>query len=160
MARVDPRNRCACAIPSSSCRACRAYPGRIAVGLDARDGRVAIAGWVEQTDIAVADAAQRFAEMGVAALIYTDIGRDGVLAGPDVAGTVALARTVRIPVIASGGVGSLSDLEILHAAGSDLIAGVIAGRALYDGRLEVAAAIRALRRANTTAEAGVEAERC
>ena len=94
----------------------------------------------------------------MAALIYTDIGRDGILAGPDVAGTVALARTVRIPVIASGGVSSLADLQALHAAGGDLIAGVIAGRALYDGRLDVAEAISVLRQRH--ASAGVGQRRC
>jgi phosphoribosylformimino-5-aminoimidazole carboxamide ribotide isomerase len=139
--------------------ACRTHPGRIAVALDARDGRVAISGWAEQTKTAVADVARRFEENGLAALIYTDIARDGLLSGPDVAGTVALARAVRIPVIASGGVGSLADLEALHASGGGLIAGVIAGRALYDGRLDVAAAIGVLRRPNDIG-AGVEAQRC
>ncbi|MFO1152342.1 MAG: 1-(5-phosphoribosyl)-5-[(5-phosphoribosylamino)methylideneamino]imidazole-4-carboxamide isomerase [Rhodospirillales bacterium] len=134
--------------PALVLQACRAHPGRIAVGLDARDGRVAISGWAEQTDVTVIDAARRFEDAGVAALIYTDIGRDGILAGPDVTGTVALARSVRIPVIASGGVGSLADLQGLQAAGGDLIAGVIAGRAIYDGRIDVAGAIDVLRRPN------------
>lgn len=91
-------------------------------------------------------------------MIYTDIGRDGVLAGPDIPGTVALARAVAIPVIASGGVASLADLERLNTLGGDLIAGVIAGRALYDGRLDIAAAIRVLRQRNP--DAGQGARRC
>jgi phosphoribosylformimino-5-aminoimidazole carboxamide ribotide isomerase len=124
--------------------ACRAHPGRIAVGLDARQGRVALAGWAEQTDVPIADAAARFAGAGVACLIYTDIGRDGVLAGPDIAGTLALAQQVAIPVIASGGVGSLADVIALKAAAGDRLDGVIAGRAIYDGRLDVGAAIRVL----------------
>jgi phosphoribosylformimino-5-aminoimidazole carboxamide ribotide isomerase len=128
--------------PALVIAACRAFPGQIAVGLDARDGRVAVAGWSEQTGLSVLDAARRFADVGVAALIYTDIGRDGVLAGPDVAGTLALAEAVDIPVIASGGVASLADLEALASAGNGAIAGAIIGRALYDGRIDLQAALR------------------
>ncbi len=146
--------------PNLVLAACRTYPGRIAVGLDARNGRVAVSGWAEQTEVSVAVAARRFEDHGVAALIYTDIGRDGALAGPDVAGTVALAQSVRLPLIASGGIGSLVDLEALRAAGGDLIEGVIAGRALYDGRIDVAAAIAVLRPAEAGAGRGSEAQRC
>ena len=124
--------------------ACRRYPGRIAVGVDARDGRVALQGWSEQTETTVIDAARRFEGVGVSAIVYTDIGRDGVLTGPDLDGTVALAGAVGIPVIASGGVASLADLKTLKATGDGLIAGVISGRALYDGRIDPEAAIRLL----------------
>lgn len=130
--------------PALVIEACRRYPGRIAVGLDARSGRVALQGWSEQTETTVIDAARRFEGAGVSAIIYTDIGRDGVLAGPDLDGTLSLARAVGIPVIASGGVSSLADLKELKARGSGLINGVIAGRALYDGRLDAEAAIHLL----------------
>ena len=120
--------------------ACRAHPGRIAVGIDARDGRVAVEGWAEDGGIAVADLARRFADAGVAAIIYTDIGRDGALTGVNVAATVALARAMRglgpVPVIASGGVASLDDISALMAAESEGVAGAILGRALYDGRID------------------------
>ncbi len=121
--------------------ACRAYPGRIAVGIDARDGIVAVEGWAEDGGLAVADVARRFADAGVAAIIYTDIGRDGALTGVNVAATVALARAVPVPVIASGGVASLEDISALLAVESDGVAGAIVGRALYDGRIDPAAAL-------------------
>lgn len=127
--------------PALVIEACRRYPGRIAVGLDARGGRVALQGWSEQTETTVIDAARRFEGVGVSAIIYTDIGRDGVLSGADVVGTVALARAIGIPVIASGGVSSLADLQALKVAGDGIIAGVISGRALYDGRIDASAAI-------------------
>jgi phosphoribosylformimino-5-aminoimidazole carboxamide ribotide isomerase len=123
--------------------AAAAHPGRIAVGIDARDGRVAVEGWAETTDIAAVDLARRFEDAGVAALIYTDIDRDGSMAGPNVAATAALARAVSIPVIASGGVSSLDDLAALKACGAPLD-GVISGRALYEGALDLAAALRLL----------------
>lgn len=126
--------------------ACRRYPGRIAVGLDARNGRVALQGWSEQTETTVVDAARRFEGAGVSAIIYTDIGRDGVLTGPDLEGTLALARSVAIPVIMSGGVSSLADLIALKEHGEGVIAGVISGRALYDGRIDAEAAIRLVQR--------------
>jgi phosphoribosylformimino-5-aminoimidazole carboxamide ribotide isomerase len=122
--------------------AARAFPGRVAVGIDARAGRVAVRGWAEETDVTATDLARRFEDAGVAALIYTDIDRDGAMAGPNVAATEALARAVSIPVIASGGVSSLADLMALRETG--VIAGAISGRALYDGAIDLRAALAAL----------------
>ena len=119
--------------------AARRFPGRVAVGVDARAGRVAVAGWAETTELETLDLARRFEDAGVAALIFTDIERDGALEGPNVAATAALAEAVSIPVIASGGVSSMADLAALKASGAPLD-GVISGRALYDGRLDVAEA--------------------
>ncbi|HUC16526.1 MAG TPA: 1-(5-phosphoribosyl)-5-[(5-phosphoribosylamino)methylideneamino]imidazole-4-carboxamide isomerase [Acetobacteraceae bacterium] len=124
--------------------ACRNFPGRVAVAIDARDGRVAAEGWAETTEIEAAELALRFEDAGAAALIYTDIGRDGMLAGLDLERTIALARSVRTPVIASGGVGSVVDLERLRKKAEGSLAGVIVGRALYDGRLGIAEALEAL----------------
>lgn len=124
--------------------ACRAFPGRVALGIDARDGMVAVAGWAEATAISVQELAVRFEDAGAAALIYTDIDRDGAMGGPNIAATVALAEAVNIPVIASGGVSSLADLEALKATRCPGIEGVISGRALYDGRLDPAAALKVL----------------
>ena len=123
--------------------AARAFPGRIAVGIDARAGMVAVQGWAETTDITALDLAAKFEDAGVAALIYTDIDRDGAMQGPNVEATAALARAVSIPVIASGGVSSLDDLRALKACGAALD-GVISGRALYDGRIDLAEAVRVL----------------
>lgn len=122
--------------------AARAFPGRIAVGIDARGGRVATRGWATETDIDATDLARRFQDAGVAAIIYTDIDRDGAMGGPNVAATEALARAVSIPVIASGGVSSLEDLQALAATG--VIAGAISGRALYDGAIDLKQALQAL----------------
>ncbi len=124
--------------------AARAFPGQVAVGIDARAGRVATKGWAEETDVTVTDLARRFEDAGVAALIYTDIDRDGAMGGPNVQATAALARAVRIPVIASGGVSSLDDLIALRDCGAPLD-GAISGRALYDGKLDLAEALAALR---------------
>ena len=124
-------------------RAARVFPGRIAVGIDARAGRVATRGWAETTDIMATDLARRFEDAGVAALIYTDIDRDGAMGGPNIAATVALAGAVGIPVIASGGVASMADLLALRDTG--VIAGAISGRALYDGTIDLETALRALR---------------
>jgi len=124
--------------------AAEAFPGRVAVGLDARDGRVATHGWAEATDIIATDLARRFEDAGVAAIVYTDIERDGAMQGPNVAATAALARAVSIPVIASGGVSSIADLEALRDCGAP-VAGAISGRALYDGAIELRAALAALR---------------
>ncbi|MBK8208849.1 MAG: 1-(5-phosphoribosyl)-5-[(5-phosphoribosylamino)methylideneamino]imidazole-4-carboxamide isomerase [Rhodospirillales bacterium] len=126
--------------------ACADFPGRIAVGIDARDGRVAVQGWAEQSDIAALDLARRFEDVGVAAIVFTDIGRDGVLAGPNVDATVELARAVSVPVILSGGVSTLDDLRTAKAAGDGIIAGVVCGRALYDGRIDVARAVEIVKR--------------
>ncbi|MBW7055770.1 1-(5-phosphoribosyl)-5-[(5-phosphoribosylamino)methylideneamino]imidazole-4-carboxamide isomerase [Paracoccus bogoriensis] len=123
-------------------QAAAAFPGRIAVGIDARAGRVATRGWATETDIEATDLARRFQDAGVAAIIYTDIDRDGAMGGPNIAATEALARAVQIPVIASGGVSSLADLKALAATG--VIAGAISGRALYDGALDLAEALAAL----------------
>jgi len=124
-------------------KAAGTFPGRIAVGIDARGGRVATRGWAETTDVIATDLARRFEDAGVAALIYTDIDRDGAMGGPNIAATVALARAVGIPVIASGGVAAMADLLALRDTG--VIAGAISGRALYDGTIDLEAALRALR---------------
>lgn len=122
--------------------AARAFPGQVAVGIDARNGKVATKGWAEETDVDATDLAKSFEDAGVAAIIYTDILRDGAMGGPNVAATAALARAVSIPVIASGGVSSLDDLDALKATG--VIDGAISGRALYDGAIDLAAALKAL----------------
>ncbi len=126
--------------------ACREFPGRIALGIDARDGRVAVEGWAETSDIETLELARRFEDAGATAVIYTDIARDGALQGVNVAATAALARATELPVIASGGVAALGDIEALMAAASDGnqgggIQGAIIGRALYDGRIDPAAAL-------------------
>ena len=123
-------------------QAARAFPDRVAVGIDARQGLVATKGWATATDVQAADLARRFEDAGVAALIYTDIDRDGAMSGPNIDATAALARAVTIPVIASGGVSSLADLAALRATG--VIAGAISGRALYDGTIDLAAALKTL----------------
>ena len=120
-----------------------AFPGRIAVGIDARGGRVATRGWAKETDVDATDLARSFEDAGVAAIIYTDITRDGAMQGPNVAATANLARAVSIPVIASGGVSSLADLIELRDCGAPLD-GAISGRALYDGALDLGAALAAL----------------
>jgi phosphoribosylformimino-5-aminoimidazole carboxamide ribotide isomerase len=122
--------------------AARAHPGRIAVGIDARGGRVATRGWAAETEVAAETLARMFEDAGIAAIIHTDIDRDGAMAGPNVAATAALARTVSVPVIASGGVSSLDDLRALRDAGR--IAGAISGRALYDGAIDLAEALAVL----------------
>jgi phosphoribosylformimino-5-aminoimidazole carboxamide ribotide isomerase len=123
--------------------AAKAFPGRVAVGIDARKGMVAVEGWAETTDIIALDLARKFEDAGVAAIIYTDIDRDGAMQGPNVEATAALASAVSIPVIASGGVSSMDDLRALKACGAPLD-GVISGRALYDGRIDPAEAARLL----------------
>ena len=124
-------------------QAAAAFPGQVAVGIDARQGRVATRGWAEDTGVRVTELARSFEDAGVAALIYTDIDRDGAMGGPNLAATEALARAVTIPVIASGGVASLADLIALRNTG--VIAGAITGRALYDGAIDLAAALAALK---------------
>lgn len=121
--------------------AARAHPGRVAVGIDARGGRAAVAGWAETTDMDATDLARRFEDAGVAAIVYTDIERDGAMAGPNVAATAAMARALAIPVIASGGVASLEDLAALWAC-RPALDGAIVGRALYEGGLDLGAALR------------------
>jgi len=128
--------------PNTVIEACRRFPGRIAVGIDARGGRVAVEGWAETTDLAAEELARRFADAGVAAIIYTDIDRDGLLKGANVAATAALARSCGLPVIASGGIASIADLEALKSHAADGVEGAIIGRALYDGRIDPKAALR------------------
>lgn len=123
--------------------ACRAYPGRVAVGIDARDGVVATEGWAESSGVDALELALRFEDAGAAAVIYTDIGRDGMLSGINIEATLALADRLRTPVIASGGAGSLDDVRALATA-APMLDGVIVGRALYDGRIELAEALALL----------------
>ncbi|MGC6399817.1 1-(5-phosphoribosyl)-5-[(5-phosphoribosylamino)methylideneamino]imidazole-4-carboxamide isomerase [Sphingomonas sp. FW199] len=125
--------------------AARAHPGRVVVGVDARDGMVATHGWADVSDVSVTDLARRFEDAGVAALLFTDVGRDGLLKGCNVHATAALARAVSIPVIASGGVAGIEDIHALKPHVAEGIEGVITGRALYDGRLDLAEAIRVAR---------------
>lgn len=122
--------------PSLVREAARAHPGRIAVGIDARDGKIAVEGWAETSELTALALALRFEDAGVAAIVFTDIARDGMLGGLNVAATSALASAVKIPVIASGGVSSLHDIEALIAACNPNIRGAIVGRALYDGRIK------------------------
>jgi phosphoribosylformimino-5-aminoimidazole carboxamide ribotide isomerase len=124
--------------------AAREYPGQIAVGIDAKDGKVAVDGWAKTSEMTAVELGQRFEDAGVAALIYTDIARDGALQGLNIAATLALADAVAIPVIASGGLASLADIERLLEPDCAKLAGAIAGRALYDGRLDPAAALALL----------------
>ena len=127
-------------------QACKAFPDRVAVGIDARDGRVAVEGWAETSDITAEDLAKRFEDAGVAAIIHTDIERDGVLSGPNVDASAALAEAANIPIIVSGGVSSLDDLQTIknRAVTTPGLAGVISGRALYDGRIDLGDALALL----------------
>jgi phosphoribosylformimino-5-aminoimidazole carboxamide ribotide isomerase len=125
-------------------RACRKYPGRVAVGIDARDGYVAVEGWAETSTVTALELATAFEDAGVAAIIYTDIDRDGALQGPNVEATAKLARAISTPVIASGGVSSLEDLKALKAVEASGVSGVISGRAVYDGRIDLKAALELL----------------
>ena len=120
------------------------FPGKIAVGIDARDGMVAVEGWAETTDVTALDLARKFEDAGVAAIIYTDIDRDGAMQGPNVVATAALANAVSIPVIASGGVSSMDDLRELKSCGAALN-GAISGRAIYDGKIDLPEAIALLK---------------
>lgn len=124
--------------------AAAAFPGQVAVGIDARDGFVAVEGWAETSSLAAADLGKRFEDAGVAAIIYTDIARDGMLEGINWEGTIALAQAVSIPVIASGGLASMADIERLCAPEAAILEGAITGRALYDGRIDPAAALKRL----------------
>jgi phosphoribosylformimino-5-aminoimidazole carboxamide ribotide isomerase len=131
--------------------AARRHPGRIAVGVDARGGKVAVRGWAETTEMDATELARRFEDAGVAAIIYTDIDRDGVLKGLNLAATLALARAVSIPVIASGGLASLADVARLLEPDCAILAGAISGRALYDGRLDAPEALALIARAREAA---------
>jgi phosphoribosylformimino-5-aminoimidazole carboxamide ribotide isomerase len=123
-------------------QAARDYPGQVAVGIDARDGKVAVEGWAETSELSALELARRFEDAGVAAIVYTDIARDGLLRGLNLDATVALAEAVSIPVIASGGLASIDDVKALLAPRARKLEGAIAGRALYDGRLDAAAALK------------------
>ena len=131
--------------------ASRAHPGRIVVGLDARDGKIAVEGWAATSEVTAPDLARRFEDAGVAAIVYTDVARDGMLAGLNLDATIALAAEISVPVIASGGVASLDDLRALLQPRAKRLAGVIVGRALYDGRIDAEQALALLRNAQATA---------
>ena len=139
--------------PALVAEACRKFPDRIVVGIDAKGGKVAVEGWAETSDVTALELARKFEDVGVAAIVYTDIDRDGLLQGVNVRSTAELARAISIPVIASGGVSSLADIDALvkiapaTRAGGGGIEGVISGRAIYDGRLDLAAALRHLKQA-------------
>ena len=131
--------------------AARDHPDRIAVGIDAKGGHVAVEGWAETAEIDAITLAKKFQDAGVAAIIYTDIDRDGVLAGLNMDATLALARAVSIPVIASGGLASMADIELLLQPEARILLGAISGRALYDGRLDAGEALAAIRAAREAA---------
>ena len=122
-------------------QAAKTFPGRVAVGLDARDGKVAVEGWAETSEVTALEIAQRFEDAGVAAIVFTDIARDGLLKGLNLDATIALAEAISIPVIASGGLASLDDIKALLSPRAKKLEGAITGRALYDGRLDAAAAL-------------------
>lgn len=126
------------------------FPGRVAVGLDARDGKVAVEGWAETSKLSALDIAKRFEDAGVAAIIYTDIARDGMLKGLNLDATIALADAVSIPVIASGGLASVDDIKAMLQPRAKKLEGAIAGRALYDGRLDAAEALKLIRETRET----------
>lgn len=124
--------------PELVARACAAFPGHVIVGLDAKDGQVAIKGWAEITEHRVADLSKRFEDDGVAAIVYTDIGRDGMLNGPNIEATRTLAELIRIPVVASGGITNIGDIRALAEVADSGIMGAITGRAIYEGTLDFA----------------------
>ncbi len=130
--------------PALAAEACRRFPGRVALGIDARGGRVAVSGWAETTDIAAGDLARAYEDSGAAAIVHTDIARDGVLTGVDAAACAAFAAPLTTPVIVSGGIAGLADLEALARHRDSGVAGAICGRAIYDGRLDLAGALAAL----------------
>ena len=136
-------------------KASRLHPGRIAVGIDARDGRIAIEGWAKTSDLSALELGRRFEDAGVAAIIYTDISRDGALLGLNIESTAALADSLSIPVIASGGLASIEDVRRLIAPECNRIAGAIVGRALYDGRLDAREALALMRSRKSTASPSV-----
>jgi phosphoribosylformimino-5-aminoimidazole carboxamide ribotide isomerase len=137
--------------PALVTEAARLYPGRVAVALDAREGKVAVAGWAETSELSVFDVARRFEDAGIAALVYTDVARDGMLAGLNLDAAIALAAAVSIPVIVSGGLASIADVAALLEPRARKLAGAIAGRALYDGRLDPAEALRLIASARASA---------
>ena len=127
------------------------FPGRVAVGLDARDGKVAVEGWAETSQVTALEIAQRFEDAGVTAIIFTDIARDGLLKGLNLDATIALADSISVPVIASGGLASIEDIKALLTPRAKKLAGAISGRALYDGRIDPAEALTLIRNARTAA---------
>jgi phosphoribosylformimino-5-aminoimidazole carboxamide ribotide isomerase len=129
--------------------ACRTFPGRVAVGIDAKGGKVAVEGWAQSSELSAIDLAQRFEDAGVAAIVYTDIDRDGVLKGLNLPATLELARATAIPVIASGGLAGIEDVEVLLRPEYRMLEGAITGRALYDGRLDAAAALALITRSRS-----------
>ncbi len=131
--------------------AAKKFPGRVAVGLDARDGKVAVEGWAETSEVTGLEIAERFEDAGVAAIVFTDIARDGLLKGLNLDATIALAERISIPVIASGGLASIEDVKALLAPRARKLAGAVAGRALYDGRLDPAMALALIRNARAAA---------
>ncbi|HEY4139766.1 MAG TPA: 1-(5-phosphoribosyl)-5-[(5-phosphoribosylamino)methylideneamino]imidazole-4-carboxamide isomerase [Pseudolabrys sp.] len=131
--------------------AAKKFPRKVAVGLDARDGKVAVEGWAESSELSVLDIARRFEDAGVAAIIYTDVARDGMLQGINWDATIALADAISIPVIASGGLASIDDIKAMLEPRAKKLEGAIAGRALYDGRLDAAEALRLIREARNAA---------
>jgi phosphoribosylformimino-5-aminoimidazole carboxamide ribotide isomerase len=131
--------------------AARKFPGRVAVGLDARDGKVAVEGWAETSQVTALEIARRFEDAGVAAIIFTDIARDGLLKGLNLDATLALADRISIPVVASGGLASIEDIRAMLTPRAKKLAGAIAGRALYDGRLDAATALALIRDARAAA---------
>ena len=133
--------------PALVLEACQRFPGKVAVGIDAKDGKVAVEGWAEASSLGVVELAKKFEGAGVAAIIYTDIDRDGILAGINWPSTLALAEAVSIPVIASGGLASLDDIRRMMQPDARKLAGAITGRALYDGRIDAAEALSILRAA-------------
>jgi phosphoribosylformimino-5-aminoimidazole carboxamide ribotide isomerase len=127
--------------------AARRFPKQVGVGLDARDGKVAVEGWAETSELSVLEIARRFEDAGVAVIVYTDVARDGMLKGINWDATIALAEAIEIPVIASGGLASLDDIKVMTGQRAQKLEGAIAGRALYDGRLDPAAALQMIRAA-------------
>ena len=132
--------------------AAKQFPGRVAVGLDARDGKVAVEGWAETSQVTALEIAQRFEDAGVAAIIFTDIARDGLLKGLNLDATIELADRISIPVVASGGLASIEDVRAMLMPGAKKLAGAIAGRALYDGRLDPAVALALIRDARVVVQ--------
>ena len=137
--------------PALVIEACRRFPGRIVVGIDAKGGRVAVEGWAEASELAAVDLARKFEDAGVSAIVYTDIDRDGILKGINFDATLDLARSISIPVIASGGLASIADIERLIQPDCALLEGAISGRAIYDGRLDPRAALALIRQSKGTA---------
>jgi phosphoribosylformimino-5-aminoimidazole carboxamide ribotide isomerase len=132
--------------------AAKIFPGRVAVGLDARDGKVAVQGWAETSEVTALEIAERFEDAGVAAIIFTDIARDGLLKGLNLEATLALADRISIPVVASGGLASIEDVKAMLTPRAKKLAGAIAGRALYDGRLDPSAALALIRSSRVAVE--------